>query len=167
MAIDITNTDNRLIGHCEALIRTLANVNILNGFSPTVVIHPNFESLPESAQDAIRRSPAAFRNTSQELLINEAIFFPLDADTQIAVMAHEIGHAAHNRGGRIPNLPANLQSCIIADVWACSWGFTVGLLKERRVSRGEEYCRILSEHPIDSVGELLVLWHMQRLAGIV
>jgi hypothetical protein len=60
-----------------------------------------------------------------------------------------------------------LHECIVADFWACAWGYSEALAVERVKSRGCEYTQLILEWQNgEDLFMRLYKWQAQRLSGV-
>ena len=112
-----------------AVESTLCKVEELVNLTVPVTALADFDRLPEAqASTAMKDTPAAFRLSTGEILINDRTFRLLDGREQRAMIAHETAHAFLKKTGR--SLPFGED--VEADILACRWGFTEELAALRR-----------------------------------
>lgn len=166
-------SDQLLENACRKLENALESVSDLASINLDVELLDSFEELPESSLSVeYCSSPAAYRSSTDQILVNGSKYFELTKDEQVAVLAHEIGHVVC-QAGSLPrcivkpaesNNPfASVTECIAADIWVCEWGFFKALTSERQKSRGRDYCKILAMWESgENLFDHFVKWHNLR-----
>lgn len=156
---------------CASALRrfeqTVAAVDDLANVVLEVECLASFDDVAEARMHSHRASPAGYVPTRDRLLINLQVFDALDAPTQVAVLAHEVGHALRHRRGE--SRPWG-EDCFEADVLAVRWGLGDALLADRERTPGPEYAAILRDVGTVAHAEVLsryLHWQMRRNAGIV
>ena len=136
-------SDRSLSAACRAVELRTQDVNDLATLELPVVLEHDFDSL--STLESIRLSPTIYRREDRRILVNLITFPSLSPVVAEAALAHEVGHAICQRDSIMEQpLYSPLNECMVADLFACKWGFFDGLMKERVESHGPEYCEILS-----------------------
>lgn len=143
-----------------------AGVTDLANFEIEVEVHPTFQEAVPAVTAAHKRSPAAYLQSRDLLMINDAEFTKLDESGQLAVLAHELGHAyRHRQGISAPGA----EDCFLADLQAIHWGLGEALVRRREHEYGDEYARLLrnvSGAPHSKLVGAYRMWQMRRNAGL-
>lgn len=150
-----------------------ASVADLNGFTLPLVVKPDFLNEPEAKASRVIANDLSFYRPSQRtVFINDSKFWAVPAEEQLAIIAHEIGHALSHRDG-IESQPTfeGVHSCQVADLLACRWGFYDALSSARRRDYGPQwgprYTAALAQWKDQAAfAEAMARWRNQRLAAI-
>src|SRR5882762_3693807 len=93
VTLTLQEKDPRLANTCRSVEAFVGSTPELNGGSWSVLLLSTFNNQPEAqTSKAFRNSPAAFRVSTQEILMNDSTFWSLPQSAQPAVIAHELGH---------------------------------------------------------------------------
>jgi 3-dehydroquinate dehydratase len=165
----LRENDERIAGLCRSVEKHTENSAPLRDCTVPVNVVPDLQSEPEvDIVPLITLNPAAYRRSIKTILVNEHTFFDLKHSIREAILAHEVGHLLCHLTGCSENREVPISECIIADLWACRWGYSTPLLEERRTSYGPAYCDILQLWLNEQEYlEKMTLWYMQKLAGLL
>jgi hypothetical protein len=167
----LSESDSSLCSLCRATELRLAGAGEVTDLVLSVVLLPDFDSLPEAQlSSAYRFTPAAYQRRERRIILHQGLFAALSSDVQQAALVHEIAHATlHGRPVVLidPIYRIPLSEEIVADLLACRWGFLSELRQERIVSIGARYCEILELWPREEefIHEMTI-WHQTRLSGV-
>lgn len=167
--VRICEIDPKLASICRELEHRLADVTTLAELEVPVSLLPTFRDLPEARLLATySTTPAAFRQSTKTIYVNDEYFFILSERSKLATLAHEVAHAFRYLTGLIP--PRNqevIHECMWADRLVCEWGFCDELIESRQ-SYGEEYIAALAKWPREAAFTNAMARYWQRkLAGLV
>jgi hypothetical protein len=134
----LVESDPSLQEICRAVEQRLRDVRYLDKTELPEKLLSNFESLPLKPNN-----PCAYDPKPPTVLINGLNFLTHAFDFQAAVLAHEIGHHAHDAGllGSASHYET-ASRCIVADWLVCVRGLFDGLRHDRLEHYGKEYCEI-------------------------
>jgi hypothetical protein len=167
----LSESDSSLCSLCRATELRLASAEELTDLVLSVVLLPDFESLPEAKiSSAYRFTPAAYQRRERRIILHQGLFSALSSDVQQAALVHEIAHAALQRQPVVlidPVYRIPLSEEIVADLLVCRWGFFSELRQERIVSVGARYCEILELWPRkEELIHEMTIWYQTRLSGV-
>ncbi len=165
----LKESDHKLSPLCREFESRTVSVSTLACLDVPVLLTPDFTAEPESeTSHGIRNDSAAYRRSLGSILINDSNFWELEFDVQMAVLAHEVGHAVCHRKNLMEAEAYKLiHECQVADLLACRWGFHGSLRKEREKSYGHRYCKALDLWQDEQAYVArMARWHQQRLAGL-
>src|SRR5262245_3943906 len=117
----LVESDPSLAAVSRSVEGRLQNVSCLAAVEIPIVLLPNFNDLGHPASP---RDPAAYRRSTQNILVNGKVFPSYSTEAAQFALAHEIGHHAHHSGITVfrPEF-RGVHPCMIADWLAAQWGF--------------------------------------------
>lgn len=151
--------DLRLGPLVERLRAALGEIHELDGQTLEIEVM-------SSAADNKDGNPAGFRTSTGRVEVYDPAFFALDFDTQLGVLAHELGEYAVPLGLQVLAPVNTLKRDFQADYFACLLGFSEELLAGRR-DRGpifEAAIRAWRDPASFSAGVLR--WKLMHTAGL-
>jgi hypothetical protein len=153
---------------CHRVEAKVQGVQQLSTLTLQVESLPNFNNRPEASKDAFRNSPAAYVRSENKIIVNNAKFSLLAPEVAEATLAHEVGHAFCNLyppahlTGRLTDVPEVTVADIVADYYACDWGFLDGICEARK--NKPQYCDILARRQDPEVFcEEMLRWNLKRI----